>query len=93
MEELKSGIYMLTSPSGKHYIGQSINIKKRIASYKRLNCKKQEFIYHALCKYGFDNFIIEVLEYCDEDKLNELEIFYINKYNSLSPNGYNLTTG
>jgi hypothetical protein len=30
------GIYKITSPSGKVYIGQSINIERRIKEYKNL---------------------------------------------------------
>jgi len=49
---------------------------------------------HAFDKYGFDNFVIEILcsARCLED-LNYLETFFINKYNCLSPVGYNLNYG
>lgn len=87
------GIYKLTSPSGKSYIGQSINIKRRLKSYKKLNCKKQTYLYNSLCKYGFDSFTVEILQECDQNELNKLEEFYINKYNTLTPIGYNLKEG
>ena len=35
----------------------------------------------------------EVIEECPDDMLNEREHFWIEKLNSLRPNGYNLTTG
>jgi len=34
------GIYKITSPTNKVYIGQSTNILFRFRAYKRLNCKK-----------------------------------------------------
>ena len=42
---------------------------------------------------GLENFVFEVIEEVDNSLLNEREIFWIKEYNSLSPNGYNLTTG
>lgn len=45
-------------------------------------------------KYGVENFYIESLEIVPLEKsLDEKEIYYINKYDSLSPNGYNMTKG
>lgn len=45
-------------------------------------------------KYGISNFYIEELEKVNEGQsLDEREIFYIKKYNSISPNGYNITKG
>ena len=32
----KCGIYMITSPSGKSYIGRSLNLKERLNKYKNL---------------------------------------------------------
>ena len=45
-------------------------------------------------KYGIDNFYIELLEEVPENiSLDEREIFWITKYNSVSPNVYNCTNG
>jgi len=49
---MSAGIYKLTSPSGKCYIGQSVNLEKRILSYARRDCVFQTKIYNAICKYG-----------------------------------------
>ena len=67
----KSGIYKLTSPSGKCYIGQSTDMVQRILKYKRLQCKSQIKLYNAIQKYGFENFKRETLftyEYTEEGK-------------------------
>jgi hypothetical protein len=50
-------------------------------------------IYAAMLKYDLDTFSIHrILEVQDTD-LNDFEKFYISLYNSLAPNGYNLTGG
>ena len=82
----------------KIYIGQTINdINKRFKKHiSQVNCKNIcSALYAAFKKYGEHNFIIESIVCGDytKDELNELEILYIKKYNSLSPNGYNLQSG
>lgn len=47
----------------------------------------------AVKKYGINHFKFEILIICfDEDRF-KYEIEYIKKYNSMVPNGYNLTKG
>lgn len=46
------GIYKLTSPSGKSYVGQSINIEKRLNRYRIMQCNGQPGIFRAIKKYG-----------------------------------------
>lgn len=101
LTNMKTGyIYKLTSPNGKCYIGQTFNIKKRISEYKTFHhCQNQRKIYNALKKYGFDNFILDILEEITFEEvntikeiLNSLEIMYISKYNSIKE-GYNICVG
>lgn len=92
------GIYKLTSPSGKSYVGQSVDIERRFKKYRSMNCKSQYGIYNAIVKYGFDSFNIDILHEipdCENacDVLNELEIDEIIKHNTLYPNGYNMVSG
>lgn len=88
------GIYKITSPSGKIYIGQSTNIEKRIKGYKKLYCKNQTKLYHSFLKYGVDNHIFEVIQECTVVELNDLECFYIKLYNTFNTkNGLNLLSG
>lgn len=48
----------------------------------------------AINKYGFENFSRELVVICDSIfELNEQEKYYIKFFNSLYPNGYNLTSG
>lgn len=72
----KIGIYKITSPSGKSYIGQSTDIHNRRLKYKRLTVKGQIKIHRSLLKYGFDAHKFEIIEECQIDELNEREIYY-----------------
>lgn len=97
------GIYIIKcNVDNKVYIGQSINLEKRINEHKSLlkrnkhsNCHLQ----NSFNKYGEENFIFEFLEILDEkdytkEKLNFLEIKYIEKYHSNKRyNGFNIENG
>ncbi len=74
------GIYKITSPSGKVYIGQSTNIHKRWLKYKQTNCHKQYKIYRSLIKYGPENHVFEIIEECSVDNLKECEIYWKQYY-------------
>ena len=86
-------IYKATSKiNGKIYIGQSKNFKKRKLAhlgYARRN--KDKLVFHvAIRKYGQENFEWKIIDETDINKLDSLEEHYINYYNSLCPNGYNM---
>ena len=79
-------------PTGKKYIGQTIDEKTRKKKHK-FDSKNQDLkFYRAVRKYGWKNFIYGVINEFDENILNEKEIFYIEKYDSFE-NGYNSTLG
>lgn len=61
------------------------NESKSLACCRELNNSIREF--------GIQNFSIEELEKCKIDEMDQLEIEYIKKYNSIYPNGMNLTKG
>lgn len=85
------GIYKVTNLiNGKVYIGQSINIDERWKNYRNKNGKGLLIL--ALKKYGLENFKFEVLEECEPEQLNQLEIGYIQQYNS-NKIGYNILPG
>jgi group I intron endonuclease len=88
------GIYKITNPKGKVYIGQSVDVNHRLGKYKRLNGNilAQKKIYNSLIKYGIENHSFEVLEECSMEQLNEKEIYYIEKYDSFK-NGLNMQIG
>jgi len=86
------GIYKITSPSGKVYIGQSVDIKRRFTSYKTLNkSKRQVKLYNSFVKYSVGNHIFDIVEECEVDYLNERERYWQEQYNVLeSSKGLNL---
>lgn len=86
------GIYKITSPSGKIYIGQSVNIKERFRKYEKLNCKRQVKLYNSIIKHGIENHVFEIIEECIEEQLNEREIYWGGYYNVLEK-GLNLKLG
>ena len=55
------GIYKITNPSGKVYIGQSWNIEKRWKEYEGLHVKQQPKILSSLQKHGVSNHIFELV--------------------------------
>ena len=86
------GIYKITNPKGLVYIGQSVDIKNRRWKYMSADCKQQKKIYHSLLKYGWANHKFEVIHECEESQLNELEVYYINLYDSVNK-GLNIALG
>jgi len=78
--------------NNKIYVGQTVNsLKERFYGHQR---HKNGLIGEAIRKYGKDNFLVEEIETCETiEKLNEREIFWIQYYNSIAPNGYNLLLG
>ena len=48
---------------------------------------------NAVKKYGIDNFTFKVLIICFDEERFKFEKEYIKKFNSIAPNGYNLTKG
>jgi len=88
------GIYKITSPSGKIYIGQSVNIALRWNQYKLLyKTIMGPKLYHSLKKYGYDNHTFEVIEECNAEQLDEREIYWGQHYNVLTEAGLNLKLG
>lgn len=85
-------IYKHTSPNGKAYIGQSKDYAKRCLEHKKGN--KCTIFAKAVKKYGWDNFKHEILkDSLNLEEANLWEKFYINHFNTLKPNGYNLRSG
>lgn len=87
-------IYKHTAPSGKAYIGQTINtMKERLKSHiSHTKAGNKSKFSDAIRKYGIENFTSEILVEADNEKLNEQEIYYIDKFDTYN-NGYNSTMG
>ena len=84
------GIYKITSPSQKIYVGQSLNVNKRKRDYeKTIHCKGQVRLYNSLLKHGFSNHKFDVIEECNVNQLNERERYWQDYYDVIGVNGLN----
>jgi len=83
------GIYKITSPSNKIYIGQSVDIKRRWRDYTIYECHIGR-LKNSLKKYGHENHIFEIIEECSIELLNERERYFQDFYDVLGENGLNL---
>lgn len=94
----KSGIYMITNKLTKNvYIGQSTNLSNRFLKYfsqSYTKSKENLIISRALIKYGYTNFRVDILEYCEKPLLNQREQYYLDllkpQYNILKIAGSSL---
>ena len=78
------GIYKITSPNNKVYIGQSWDIKRREGVYRREQCKKQNHIYNSIKEYGWEahrfEHIHELPSDVSQETLNLYEVIYWELY-------------
>jgi hypothetical protein len=59
------------------------------------NTKKKQcnYLNNSIREYGKDIFKVELITECSKDDIDIMEQKYIKEYNTLYPNGYNLTIG
>lgn len=90
MRKIVCGIYKITSPSGKIYIGESKNFYKlRLSKYKTLDCKEQIRLYNSLKHYGWEAHSLEIIEECFEENLWCRERYWQDFYDVIGKNGLN----
>lgn len=88
----KTYIYSIRhSQSGKMYIGKTHDVENRWRQHRK--CNDGFVLHHALRKYGLLSFEFDILASCNEDEGGDWETYYIQFYNSMVPNGYNLKSG
>jgi len=98
---MKGYIYLYTHRKSeteiKYYVGQTIHLVRRQHEHRK--ARGNFYFDKAVKKYGYEAFEFSILEEIDlptkaevKTKLDELEIYYITKYNSIS-NGYNIKPG
>jgi len=81
----KSGIYKWNNLiSGRSYIGSSVSLSRRFTQYYSFNYltnslnNSSSMIYKALLKYGYSNFSLDILEYCEPNILISREQYYLD---------------
>ena len=92
----KAGIYRwINLKNGKTYIGSSVDLGNRLQKYYNYNYlidpKRNMIILKTLIKYGYSNFKLEILEFCNKDEVLAREQYYLDllkpEYNILTVAG------
>ncbi len=99
MEQNIGYIYCITNTiNNEKYIGATTKtVEKRYKQH--LNYAKNDrnngctCIKNAIQEYGEEHFTVETLLICNIKQLDFYENNFINLYNTIVPNGYNLKTG
>lgn len=87
----ETGIYKITNPNGRIYIGQSVDIKRRFKTYSgNLNTVKTSVkLYRSLMKHGSEKHIFEIIELCDINQLNNRERYFQDLYSATTKGNLN----
>ena len=83
------GIYKITSPSNRVYVGQSRNIEYRWTQHKSLRYDSYGKLVNSLKKYGVENHVFEVIEECEFEDLNIRERYWQDYYEVIGKKGLN----
>lgn len=87
-------IYKITNKiNGKCYIGETKQYDYRKRWRKHKDYGGCPILDSAFKKYGLKNFTFEILIICFDENRFSIEKEYIKRYNSVSPNGYNIKEG
>lgn len=94
---MKSGIYIIKNTyDGKVYIGQSVDVKRRLRTHKRLlnlGIHKNTYLQSAFNLYK-EYIDFQTIELCNVDALNKREQHWIRKFDSTNrAKGYNRESG
>lgn len=78
-----TGIYKITNPKGRVYIGQAKCIRKRWLVYfnNHSSLKSQPILFNSLNHHKPENHTFEIIHRCEIDDLNDLERYYQDLYN------------
>jgi group I intron endonuclease len=74
------GIYKITNPKGKVYIGQTINYDRRKKEYVRQKGKGQPLLNKSMLEYTSERHLFEIIEECKLEQLDEKEKHWKEHY-------------
>ncbi len=102
-------IYLITNKiTNKKYVGQTMSHHKNHSKYRPYGYKsrfnshvsesrrdkdKKNYLKQSMRKHGEDKFTVQLIKRCPLEIIDKEEQYFIKKYNTLYPSGYNLTTG
>ena len=102
-ENFENCIYLWKNKvNEKRYVGQAENLRRRTMQHKNVSFNENSNAYNfplhrAIRKYGIENFEVCILEFDlnDYGEMNEKEIYYIEKFDTLTnkQTGYNISSG
>jgi group I intron endonuclease len=91
---LRHYLYVFTFPNEKQYFGHARDVKRRWVEHKKAAKRnRQTPIYRAIRKYGWGAIKKQVVVVGPEDYIVGMEATAIEKFNTLVPQGYNLSPG
>lgn len=80
--------------TGQSYIGQTTQSVSKRAGAKGCHYHKELPFRKAIYEYGWENFEQSILRLCtSQEEADQYEKCFIEKYNSIYPNGYNMQNG
>lgn len=87
-------IYLITNKiNGKRYVGQTqqMDIERRWRAHRCMSPTSiGRYLLSAYRKHGMTNFKFQIICVCFNEDCDKYEEEYINKFNTLAPNGYNI---
>lgn len=93
LENQKLYVGKTTQPNPYDRWKQHLQLARNKNNLNENNSAHSMPIVRAISKYGADKFKFRVLEECTDDKVNERETYWIEKFDACDKNGYNITLG
>lgn len=84
-----TGIYTITAPDGKVYVGQSIDVITRFRGHRNSKGRSQTKLRASFEKHGCESHKFEIIQECRKEKLYEMERHYQDLYDATGENGLN----